>query len=546
VTTPEPEQVPPPVPMHGMTMHMSPRHHAMFGNRQPNVAKAEHCTMVIFGATGDLTKRKLFPALYQLAAEHLLAAGFAVLAVGREASLNDESFRERMRAALAESDEVKQVDEEVWKAFEKRIFFVGGDATDPAAYEGIKRKLDEIESECSEEERNRFFYLAVPPSVFEPIVRLLSSSGLVPRIDDPNQRPWARVVVEKPFGRSLATAHALNQLVLSLFAEHQVYRIDHFLGKETVQNVLVLRFANSIFEPLWNRRWVSHVEITASETVGVEARGKYYEEAGVVRDMFQNHLLQLLALTAMEPPSSMTADAVRDEKVKVIKSIRWLTPETIPQNTVRAQYAAGTAKGASVPGYRDEPDVKKDSQTPTYAAVRFHVDNWRWKGVPFYVRSGKRLTKRVSEIAVHFQAPPHLMFGGNGAGRELEPNVLVMRVQPNEGVSLNFEVKVPGAAVALTQNIEVAPVDMDFAYAEAFGETAAPAYETLLLDVMIGEMTLFTRSDEVEAAWRLIDPLLEYWSTHPANPMPTYPAGSMGPTESDELIGRENGGWRMP
>jgi len=532
--------------MHGPTMHVSPRDHSLFGNKIPAMSQAEHCTMVIFGATGDLTKRKLFPALYQLAAEHLLAPGFAVLAVGREASLTDETFRQRMRDALGESDEVKKVDEEVWKAFEKRIFFVGGDATDAAAYEGIKKKLDEIESECGPKERNRFFYLAVPPSVFEPIVKLLSSSGLVPRIDDPNQRPWARVVVEKPFGRSFATASALNKLVLSLFAEHQVYRIDHFLGKETVQNVLVLRFANSIFEPLWNRRWVSHVEITAAETVGVEARGKYYEEAGVVRDMFQNHLLQLVALTAMEPPSSMTADAVRDEKVKVIRSIRWFSPETIPENAVRAQYAAGTVKGQEVPGYRDEPDVAKDSQTPTYAAVRFFVDNWRWKGVPFFVRSGKRMPKRVSEIAVHFQAPPHLMFGGNGTGRDLEPNVLVMRVQPNEGVSLNFEVKVPGAAVALTAAIEVAPVDMEFVYAEAFGETTAPAYETLLLDVMIGEQTLFTRSDEVEAAWRLIDPLLDYWEKHPADPMPTYPAGSWGPKEADELIAQMNGGWRKP
>jgi glucose-6-phosphate 1-dehydrogenase len=527
-------------------MHMSARPHAKYGEKVPHAAQAEHCTMVIFGATGDLTKRKLFPALYQLAAEHLLGPSFAVLAVGREASIDDASFRERMRAALGESDEVKRVDEEVWKAFAQRIFFVGGDATDAAAYEGIKQKLDEIESECAPAERNRFFYLAVPPSVFEPIVRLLSSSGLVPRIDDPEQRPWARVVVEKPFGRSLATAHALNGLVLSLFAEHQVYRIDHFLGKETVQNVLVLRFANSIFEPLWNRRWVSHVEITAAETVGVEARGKYYEEAGVVRDMFQNHLLQLLALTAMEPPAAMTADAVRDEKVKVLRSIRWFTPETIPHNAVRAQYAAGKIKDKDVAGYRDEPDVSKESQTPTYAAVRFHVDNWRWKGVPFYVRSGKRLPKRVSEIAVHFQAPPHLMFGGPGAGDDLEPNVLVMRVQPNEGVSLNFEVKVPGAAVALTQHVEVAPVDMDFSYSEAFGETAAPAYETLLLDVMIGEMTLFTRSDEVEAAWRLIDPLLEYWEKHPANPMPTYAAGSWGPGEAEQLIGKVNGGWRKP
>ena len=526
-------------------MHVSAREHARYGNKAPAVSRAEHCTMVIFGATGDLTKRKLFPALYQLAAEHLLAPGFAVLAVGREAGLTDEKFRERMREALGESDEIKKVDEEVWKEFEKRIFFVGGDATDAAAYEGIKRKLDEIESECAPEERNRFFYLAVPPSVFEPIVRLLSSSGLVPRIDDPNQRPWARVVVEKPFGRSLATAMALNKLVLSLFAEHQVYRIDHFLGKETVQNVLVLRFANSIFEPLWNRRWVSHVEITAAETVGVETRGKYYEEAGVVRDMFQNHLLQLLALTAMEPPASMTADAVRDEKVKVIRSIRWLSPETIPENTVRAQYTAGKSGGKQVRGYVEEPNVSPDSIVPTFAAARLFIDNWRWNGVPFYLRSGKRLKNRVSEIAVQFRSPPHLMFG-HLTREAMRPNTLVMRVQPNEGVSLNFEVKVPGAAVALTSNIEIAPVDMEFNYAEAFGEVTAPAYETLLLDVMIGEATLFTRSDEVEAAWRVVDPLIKYWESHKPKRMPTYAAGSWGPREADELIEEDGVEWREP
>jgi glucose-6-phosphate 1-dehydrogenase len=525
---------------------MQQRTVAKFGDQAPHAERADQCTMVIFGATGDLTKRKLFPALYQLHIEHLLAPEFAVLAVGRESSMDDETFRQHMREALSESDEVKKVNETDWQTFSARIFFVGGDATDPAAYPGIKAKLAEIESSCKMTERNRFFYLAVPPSVFEAIVRQLSESGLVPRIEDPAARPWARVVVEKPFGHSLESARSLNALVLSLFAEHQVYRIDHFLGKETVQNVLVLRFANSIFEPLWNRRWVSHVEITSAETVGVEARGKYYEEAGVVRDMFQNHLMQLLALTGMEPPPAMTADAVRDEKVKVLRSIRWFTPETIPKNAVRAQYAAGVIKGEPVVGYRDEPNVAKDSQTPTYAAMRLYIDNWRWQGVPFYLRSGKRMAKRVAEIVVHFHAPPHLMFGGAGAGRDLEANVLVMRVQPNEGVALNFEVKVPGAAVALTEDVEVAPVDMDFSYSEAFGETSAPAYETLLLDVMIGEMTLFTRSDEVEAAWKLIDPLLKYWEENPADPMPVYPAGSWGPKEADELIGCEGHGWRKP
>jgi glucose-6-phosphate 1-dehydrogenase len=519
---------------------------SMFGTFAPLAEQADQCTMVIFGATGDLTKRKLFPALYSLAAEHLLAPDFAVLAVGREATETDQSFREKMSAALKESDEVKNFDDAVWQRLSQRVFYTGGDASDAAAYEGIKTRLAEIEQARAAEEHNRFFYLAVPPSVFEPIVRHLSESGLVPRTDDPKARPWSRVVVEKPFGHSLETARSLNALVLALFAEHQVYRIDHFLGKETVQNVLVLRFANSIFEPLWNRRWVSHVQITAAEAVGVEARGKYYEEAGVVRDMFQNHLLQLLALTAMEPPPAMTADAVRDEKVKVLKSVRWMTPESIPTSAVRAQYAAGAVDGNLLAGYRDEPDVARDSQTPTYAAARFYIDNWRWKGVPFYLRSGKRMAKRYSEIAVTFQSPPHLMFGGEGNHRDLQPNVLVLRVQPNEGVSLNFEVKVPGAAVALTQHLEVAPVDMDFSYAEAFGETAAPAYETLLLDVMIGEMTLFTRSDEVEAAWKIIDPLLNYWDEHAAGPMPTYPAGSWGPAEADRLISLDGARWRTP
>ena len=508
--------------------------------------RADCCTMVIFGATGDLTKRKLFPALYQLAAEHLLNPSFAVLAVGRDSSETDQSFRAKMRAALGESDDVRKFNENVWRWLAERTFYVGADASDAAAYDGIKGRMCDLEAERPVEDRNRFFYLAVPPSVFEPIVRNLSTSGLVPKQEDPHCRPWARIVVEKPFGHSLATARALNALVLSLFAEHHVYRIYHYLGKETVQNVLVFRFANSIFEPVWNRSHVAHVQITAAEQVGVEGRGKYYEEAGVVRDMFQNHLLQLLALTAMEPPPSMTADAVRDEKVKVLQSIRWLTPETIPHNAVRAQYGAGVIGGRPVPGYCQESDVSSGSQTPTYAAMRLFIDNWRWNGVPFYLRSGKRLAKRVSEIAVQFKAPPHLMFGGVEEHDELQPNTLVMRVQPNEGISLNFEVKVPGAAVALTQHVEVAPVDMDFSYAEAFGETAAPAYETLLLDVMIGEMTLFTRSDEVEAAWKIIDPLLTYWETHPADPMQTYPAGSWGPKDADDLIAQDGAKWRTP
>ncbi|HUQ45642.1 MAG TPA: glucose-6-phosphate dehydrogenase, partial [Gemmatimonadaceae bacterium] len=528
------------------TPKMAVRHTTQFGEVGARHERAEQCTMVIFGATGDLTKRKLFPALYQLAAEHLLSPTFAVLCVGRDDTETDDSFRQKMRAAVQDSDEVKRFDDELWRSLASRTFYVGGDATDAGAYNSIKRKLAEIEQSHAEGQRNRFFYLAVPPSVFEPIVRHLSESGLVPRHDAQKERPWARVVVEKPFGHSLETARTLNALVLSLFAEHQVYRIDHYLGKETVQNVLVFRFANSIFEPLWNRRHIAHVQITAAEEVGVEARGKYYEEAGVVRDMFQNHLLQLLALTAMEPPSSMTADAVRDEKVKVLRSIRWLTPESIPTSAVRAQYAPGTMRTKSVVGYREEPDVAKESTTPTFAAARFYIDNWRWQGVPFYVRSGKRLGKRVSEIAVQFHEPPHLMFGGAEGQAPLQPNTLVIRVQPNEGISLSFEVKVPGAAVAMTQHVEVAPVEMDFTYAEAFGETAAPAYQTLLLDVMIGEMTLFLRSDEVEAAWKIIDPLICYWESHAPSPMATYPSGSWGPAEADALIAADGAAWRTP
>lgn len=508
----------------------------------PKRTGADPGTVIIMGAMGDLTRRKLMPAIYQLAKEGLLSEDFAVLGTARE-SATEESFRDAMHEALQKSDEIRNLDPVVWEWLRPRLHYVCGDLSRDEAYVELHKKLEHIESTRPVERRNRMFYLAVPPSVFTTIVKHLSSSGLAPRVTQDNVRPWVRVVIEKPFGRSLETALELNALVLSLFHEHQVYRIDHYLGKETVQNVLVLRFANSIFEPLWNRQWIDHVQITASETVGVERRGKYYEEAGIVRDMFQNHLLQLLALTAMEAPAQMSAGCVRDEKVKVLRSIRWLTPNTIPDNAVRAQYAIGEVNGTVLPAYRDEPDVSPESVTPTYAAVRLYVDNWRWNGVPFFLRSGKRLGKRCSEIAVQFRTPPHLMFGG-GAESALQPNTLVMRVQPNEGVSLSFEAKVPGAAAALTSDIEVASVDMDFAYADAFGETTAPAYETLLLDVMIGEATLFTRSDEVEAAWRVVDPLLKFWETNPPKQLETYPAGSTGPDSAIDLAAKDQVRWR--
>jgi glucose-6-phosphate 1-dehydrogenase len=509
--------------------------------------RADPCTIVILGANGDLAKRKLLPAIYQLAQDKLLPEGCDVLGTARE-EMDDERFRTMMYEAVRSSDEISEFDEQVWRALAPRMHYTAGDLGkgDPRAYQRLSLRLEQIESHRNPEQRNRLFYLAEPPSVFAPIVHSLSESGLAPRVPEGSEgeRPWYRIVIEKPFGHSLETARALNKLVLELFGECQLYRIDHYLGKETVQSILVFRFANAIFEPIWNRHSIDHVQITVAETVGVEKRGRYYEEAGVVRDMFQNHLLQLLTLMAMEPPAAMSADAVRDEKVKVLRSLRWLHGRDIDDAAVRAQYAASSQDGR-VLSYRDEPDVAKLSVTPTFAAVRFYVDNWRWMGVPFFLRSGKRMAKRVSEIAVQFRQPPVLMFR-HETREQIAPNVLTLRIQPNEGASLSFQVKAPGAAYQLSHGIEVAPVAMDFMYKEAFGDSNPPAYETLLLDVMLGDATLFTRSDEVEAAWRVIDPLIEYWDRHPPAQMPTYAVGSWGPPEADLLVESLGARWREP
>jgi glucose-6-phosphate 1-dehydrogenase len=494
------------------------------------------CTVVILGAEGDLSHRKLMPALFHLTRDELVPEGSAVIGVARKQQSEDD-FRQSVKKSLAESKEAGPMDEAVFARFARRLSYLRGDLDDPVTYRALRQRLEERERQ-DPKPQGRLVYLSTPPSLYPRAVEHLSREQVVVRVRDPRAVPWMRVVIEKPFGRSRPTARELNRLVHEHLSEHQVFRIDHYLGKETVQNILVFRFANSIFEPVWSRQHIDHVQITAAETVGLEHRAGYYEEAGVVRDMFQNHLLQLLTLTAMEPPASFNADAVRDEKVKVLGAIRRIAPARVDEYAARGQYGPGIVDGKPVPGYRQEEGPKPDSQTPTYAAIRFMVDNWRWQGVPFYLRSGKRLARRMSEIAIQFRRPPHLLFPRE-EGDDIAPNLITMRVQPDEGISLRFETKVPGI------DLQFRPVDMDFSYHEAFSGPEHSAYETLLVDCMTGDATLFARRDEVEAAWALVDPIIEAWEARPAPNFPNYAAGTWGPPEADALLAAGDR-WRAP
>ena len=497
---------------------------------------AEPCVLVIIGASGDLAHRKLVPALAHLRYDGLLPDAVSIVGVGRT-RWDDDAFRAEMRRGL--EDLGPHPAAAMWEQFAPRLSYVAGDLADAGTFAVLGRRLAQVEATLPPGS-GRLFYLAIPPSAVSTAITHLASSGVARRVPDAATRPWVRVILEKPFGRSLETARALNAVVNEAFAEHQVYRIDHYLAKETVQNLLVLRFANSIFEPVWNRQHVDQVQITAAEGVGVEHRARYYEESGVVRDMFQSHLLQLLALTAMEPPSFANADAVRSEKAKVLRAIRPIVAARMGEVAVFGQYGSGTADGTPVAGYRDEPDVAPGSTTPTYAALRFQIDNWRWKGVPFFLRSGKRLPRRATEIAIRFRRPPHLMFP-LPAGRELESNTLAIRIQPKEAIALRFEIKVPGIEMS-----RMAPVDMEFDYADAFGATDHDAYETLLLDAMLGDATLFTRSDEVEAAWAVVDPIITWWEAQRPADFPNYAAGTWGPAAADALVVSAGARWREP
>ncbi|MEO6121259.1 MAG: glucose-6-phosphate dehydrogenase [Acidimicrobiales bacterium] len=488
--------------------------------------RAPPCILVVFGASGDLTSRKLVPALAALAANRQLSARFSVVGVARTA-MTDEEFRAKMLEAVPKPSAT-------WERLVGGFRYVSGDYTEADTFDRLRTVLAEIDADLGTG-GNRVHYLATVPEVFAGIAASMAEHGFNTPVDGGG---FVRMVVEKPFGRDLASALALDEQLHAAFHEEQIYRIDHYLGKETVQNVLALRFANSIFEPVWNRQYVDHVQITVAESLGVGHRGGFYETAGALRDIVQNHVLQVLALTVMEPPATMDAKGIRDEKVKALRAVDILTPDEVATEVVRAQYGPGWVEGEEVGGYRAEADVAPDSCTETYLGMRVRVDNWRWAGVPFYLRTGKRLPKRMTEVAMEFQRVPHLPFGSTGS-EALGPNALVLRIQPDEGITLRFGAKVPGQAFRLRS------VSMDFSYGAAFLEQAPDAYERLLLDAMVGDPTLFIRADEVEQAWRVVAPIQEAWAAD-TTPLATYAAGTWGPAEADTLLHQDRRSWRSP
>ncbi|HEU5191122.1 MAG TPA: glucose-6-phosphate dehydrogenase [Methylomirabilota bacterium] len=496
----------------------------------------ESCVMVIFGASGDLTKRKLVPALWSMFQSRVLPEPFAVIGVSRT-EMSNEVFRAAMREAVTDFARVQPPSARVWDRFAQALFYYTGDPADPGLYPGLGAFIKRVEQERGSG-GNRLFYLSTPPSLYPHIVTRLGEAGFQRNADATDA--WVRVVIEKPFGRDLESSRALNHVVNGVFSEDQVYRIDHYLGKETVQNILVFRFANGIFEPLWNRNHVDHVQITVSETLGVESRGAYYEESGALRDMIQNHILQLLCLVAMEPPVTFDSDPVRDEKTKVMRALRPIAPADVDTVAVRGQYGQGFVEGQRVPGYREEKGVSAESITETYAALKLGVDNWRWAGVPFYLRTGKRLAKRASEIAVQFRRTPHLVFRRNPEAIAEAANRLILRIQPDEGISLQFGAKLPGPEP------RIKAVEMDFDYHQSFGGEPPEAYERLLLDAMKGDATLYARGDWVDLAWELLGPVLHVWGSGDPRKFPNYEAGGWGPAEADTLIERDGRAWRRP
>ena len=502
---------------------------------EANRKAAEPCTIVIFGASGDLTARKLIPALYHLYVEGQMPESFRVLGFARREK-TDESWRAEMREGLEKYSRSQAVDEVQWAQFAANLGYHRGDLTDPAAYTGMAERLKGYDD--PQLSNNLVFYLAISPSLFGEVVDHLHEAKLLERAEEEDEF-WQRVVVEKPFGHDLESAHVLNNHLLRHARERQIFRIDHYLGKETVQNIMMFRFSNAIFEQLWNRETIEHIQITVSEDIGVGSRGGYFEEAGTMRDMMQNHLLQILSLVAMEPPPTLAAEDVRNEKVKALKSIRAMTPENVAKQVVRGQYFAGTVNGDNRAGYRQEDRVNPESNVETYVALKLFIDNWRWSGVPFYLRTGKNLPMRASEVRVQFRPTPNVLFAAQG-NLDLMPNALTIRLQPDEGISLRFNGKVPG------NSISARPVRMHFGYDTEFGAYTPEAYERLLLEAMAGDATLFIRRDEVETAWKIVDDIRAAWGDEPLANREFYAAGSWGPEAADELLAKDGYTWHDP